>query len=128
MKSASNILWKGRKTFCGLPITFTKYELTENRLFVTTGFLNKEVDELLLYRILDIKYNISIINRIFGVGTITLYCADVCEGILKLVRIKKSRALRDMLSNYVEEERRKAGIQGKEIYGAVDEYVEHNGT
>ena len=36
-------LWRDRKrTLFGLPLSFTKYALTEERLFIETGFLNKK--------------------------------------------------------------------------------------
>ena len=38
-----DILWRDRKrTLFGLPLSFTKYELDEERLFVKTGFLDRK--------------------------------------------------------------------------------------
>lgn len=37
---SENILWKDRKrTLFGLPWSFTKYKLTEEKLIIQTGFL-----------------------------------------------------------------------------------------
>ena len=47
-------LWKDRKRWLGMPITFTRYALSEDRLFVSVGFLNIKDDEILLYRVRDI--------------------------------------------------------------------------
>ena len=47
-------LWKDRKRYLGLPLSFTRYMLSEDRLFVSVGFLNIKDDEILLYRIRDI--------------------------------------------------------------------------
>ena len=33
-------LWKDRKRILGMPISFTKYALTEDRIFMETGLLN----------------------------------------------------------------------------------------
>ena len=33
-------LWKDRKRHLGLPLSFTRYQLSEDRLFVSVGFLN----------------------------------------------------------------------------------------
>ena len=34
------IIWKDRKRpFMGLPLSFTRYELTEQKLLINTGFL-----------------------------------------------------------------------------------------
>mgnify|MGYP000064782610 FL=1 len=50
-----NIVWKDRKrTLFGLPWSFTKYSLSDDRLFISTGFLSTKEDEVRLYRIMDI--------------------------------------------------------------------------
>lgn len=122
MADKSNLVWKGRKCIFGLPISFTRYELTDSTLYVSKGFFNRETDQLLLYRVLDIKYNISFIGRILGVGTITLFCADSTDKNLKLEKIKTSRNVWELISKNVEEERKKAGIRGKEIYGVGEDH------
>ena len=45
-------LWSDckRVVFFGLPLSFTKYRLTTNRLFVNTGFLTQREDEVRLYQ------------------------------------------------------------------------------
>ena len=72
----NNILWKDRKRILGMPITFTKYTVDDDRLYIQEGFFKTEVNEILLYRILDVKSTRTLGQKIFGVGTVTLYCAD----------------------------------------------------
>ena len=112
-------LWKDRKRILGMPITFTKYEVTANRLITHRGLLRTETDELLLYRIMDIKMSRTLGQKLFGVGTVTIYCADQSSGTLALQNIKKPDAVRRFLSKIVEEERTAKGITGREIYGAA---------
>jgi len=57
-------------------------------LFVSTGLFTVEENELLLYQILDIKLQIRFIDRIFGVGTITLFTVDETNRKLILKNIK----------------------------------------
>lgn len=116
----SSIVWKDRKRIFGLPISFTKYSATNDRLFVSKGLLSVEENELLLYRILDLKLNISLFDRMFGVGTLTLYCADETERELKIQCVKKPREVRDMLSKMIENERIRTGVRGREIFGAAE--------
>ena len=47
-------LWKDRKRYFGMPISFTRYSLSEDRLFLSVGFLSIRDDEILLYRVRDI--------------------------------------------------------------------------
>lgn len=112
-------LWKDRKRILGMPISFTRYEVTDDRLTTHVGFFHTETDEILLYRVLDIKMRRSLGQKMFGVGTITLYCADKSDSMLELKNIKKPDAVRRFLSKVVEQERTLKGITGREIYGAA---------
>ena len=38
-KVKMNFLWNDRRRRMGLPLSFTRYALTEDRLFLDTGFL-----------------------------------------------------------------------------------------
>ena len=49
------MIWQDRKRILGLPLTFTQYALSEDRVFVQTGLLNTRFEEALLYRIQDIS-------------------------------------------------------------------------
>ena len=51
-------LWKDRKRHLGLPLSFTRYSLSEDRLFCEKGFLNLKCDEVLLYRVRDLQLNL----------------------------------------------------------------------
>jgi len=112
------ILWKDRKRYLGLPISFTVYSLDNNRLYLKRGFLNSVMDELLLYRVLDVKLSRSLGQKIFGVGTILLSTADQSNPSLTIKNIRHSDRTRKLISNIVERERNEKRIMGKEMYGA----------
>lgn len=114
----SEILWKDRKRVCGLPLTFTKYTLDKDRLYIKKGFFASETNELLLYRALDIKSSRNLWQKICGVGTISLYSADQSHNNLELKNVKKSEQVRKFLSVLIEQRRNEKGITGREIYGA----------
>lgn len=116
--SIKEILWNDKKRILGLPISFTKYSLDEDRLYIQTGLMKTEINEILLYRILDIKSSRSIGQKIFGVGTITLICADQNNRELELKNVKNPIKLHKFLSEIIENERKEKGIVGREIFGA----------
>ena len=64
-------LWKDRKRYFGLPLSFTRYRLSEDRLFLEKGFFNINADEVLLYRVRDLELNMRITQRIFGVPCVS---------------------------------------------------------
>ncbi len=98
----NNIIWKDRKRFLGLPLSFTRYSLSEDRLFLSVGFLNLRDDEILLYRIQDITTSRSLWQRIFGVGTITVASSDKTLPLLVLQNVKDPIAVKELLHEQVE--------------------------
>ena len=68
---SAEYIWKDRKrTIFGLPLSFTVYKLTKDKLLIESGFLSKKEEEIRLYRIMDLTLNRPIGQRISGVGTI----------------------------------------------------------
>ena len=120
-------LWADTKRWLGMPLTFTKYRVDNNRLYCKTGFLKTQTDELLLYRILDIKSSQTLGQRMFGVGTVVLFCSDKSSGVLELKNIKKPDQVRRFLSELVEQKRSETGIKGREIYGSGNPMPPHPG-
>ena len=96
-------LWKDRKRHLGLPLSFTRYSLSDDRLFVSEGFLNIKDDEVLLYRVRDIDTQRSLWQRLFGVGTVTVMSSDKTMPTLVLKNIKDPLMVKELIHNQVEE-------------------------
>ena len=110
-----------------MPLSFTVYEITNDRFILRRGFFRTETDEILLYRILDIKMVRTLGQKIFGVGTVTLFSADQSHHTVELQSIKHPEKVRRFLSNIVERERTQKGLLGKEIYGTASAGMRHDG-
>ncbi len=95
-------LWHDRKRIFGLPITFTRYALSEDRLFLKRGFLNVSQDEVVLYRVRDLRVRISLWQRIFGVGTVTVVSTDKSIPELVLKNIRQPNEVKELIHEYVE--------------------------
>lgn len=113
------ILWRDRKRILGMPISFTRYEVSSSRLILRVGFFKTVTQEILLYRILDIKLERTLGQKLLGVGTVILYSADQTNPTLELKNIKKSDAVRTFLSRQIEQQRDAKRITGREMYGAA---------
>lgn len=125
----ANIIWSDRKRHLGLPISFTKYSMTEDRLFVDTGFFNLTQDEVRLYRILDVKLKRSLGQRIFGVGSIFVSSSDQNLGTFEIRNVKNASQVKEMISVHVEEQREAKRVVGREYMGGdvdFDDDVEEN--
>ncbi|RHV12977.1 PH domain-containing protein [Clostridium sp. OM05-9] len=127
----AEIIWKDRKRiFFGLPWTFTKYSLSEDRLFISTGFFSVQEDEVRLYRIMDVSLERKLWQRMCGLGTIKCCSADKTMGDFEIKNIKKSREVKEMLSNMVEDERTKKKVSSREFMDherdEFDDYDDHD--
>lgn len=96
-------LWKDRKRYLGLPISFTRYAVSEDRLFLSIGFLNIKDEEVLLYRIRDLSVNRTLGQRIFGVGSITVASSDKSQPILLIKNVKDPVSVKELIHSQVEE-------------------------
>ena len=96
-------LWKDRKRYLGMPISFTRYMLSEDRLFLSVGFLNIKDDEILLYRVRDIDTSRSLWQRLFGVGTVVVMSSDKSMPTLVLKNIKDPVTIKELIHEQVEE-------------------------
>jgi len=108
-------LWKDRKRYFGLPLSFTRYSLSEDRLFISVGFLNIKDDEILLYRVRDIDTSRSLWQRLFGVGTVTVMSSDKTMPTLVLKNIKDPVFVKELLHKQVEEMKIKRRVRVGEI-------------
>lgn len=101
--SGTSFLWQDRKRHLGLPLSFTRYAVSEDRLFQSIGFLSIKDEEVLLYRIRDLSVSRTLWQRIFGVGSITVTSSDKSQPSLLLKNVKNPMAVKELIHNQVEE-------------------------
>ena len=94
-----------RLLFFGLPWTFTKYTISPSLLTISQGLLNTTEDDCYMYKIQDVKLNKTLLERIFGLATITCYTGDVTHREIKLEHIKHSDEIKTFLLKTSEEAR-----------------------
>ena len=110
-----NLVWHDRKRiWCGLPWTFTQYGLSEDRLCVEHGFFNVTGYEVRLYRVLNVNISRSLIQRLFGLGTVHLDSTDRDLNCFDIVNIKNSENVKEMISESIEKERLRNRVSSRE--------------
>ena len=117
-------LWKDRKRYFGLPLSFTRYSLSEDRLFVSEGFLNLKDDEVLLYRVRDIDTRRSLWQRLFGVGTVIVVSSDKTMPNMVLKNIKDPVMVKELIHRQVEEMKIRRRVRFGEIMTASDDELD----
>ena len=119
----NKIIMKERKrwTFFGIPWTFTKYTLMTKKLILTEGLLKTVENEILLYRVLDISLSRTLMQKMFGLGTVTVYSQDKTNPTLVIKNIKHSREFRDALADAVEKDRIRMKMRQSEF---IDQHTD----
>ena len=104
--ASTKIIWTDKKRlFFGLPISFTTYTLTEDKLLINYGIFSKHEEEVRLYRITDFSVTQTIFQRIFRVGNVNISSSDNRQGDFSLICIKKPYEVKEILTGMVETER-----------------------
>ncbi len=115
MNKHKDIVWSDRKrNFLGLPWTFTRYQLSPNRLFIETGFLNSREAEIRLYRVTDMTLTRNLWQKLIGTGTIHCDSADPTMRDFDIKNIKNPFDTKEQLSELVEKNRRENHVYMRE--------------
>ena len=115
MKLPNNTVWSDRKhTLFGLPWSFTKYILTDEKLLIVKGVFKQTEEEIRLYRILDMSLTRTVRERIDRVGTIHCCSSDKTASEFDIKHIKEPRHVKELLSELVEKQRIARGVSIRE--------------
>ena len=107
-----------RWLFFGLPFTFTKYILDAKCLKLCKGFFTTTEDDILLFRVMDISIRRSLIQRIFGLGTMIIISSDKTNPNLEVKNIKNVHKFKSVLDERVEKDRLRMRFKAGEFVGS----------
>ncbi len=127
MKLPNNTVWSDRKhTLFGLPWSFTKYILTDEKLLIVKGLFKQTEEEIRLYRIFDMSLTRTLRERIDRVGTIHCCSGDKTAPEFDIKRIRNPRQVKETLSDLVEKQKIARGVSVREEMGNTIDH-DHNG-
>lgn len=115
MKLGIETIWEDRKRILGMPISFTKYYLSEDRLFVQHGFFNMHMEEVVLYRVTDISVRVTLGQRIFGLGTVLIHSSDKTTPHLEIRNIREPLMVKELIHQHVEQMKLQRGVRVNEF-------------
>ena len=101
----SNVVWYDRKHYYGFPVSSVRYEISEDRLFYSTGILNQKYEQLQLYLIRDLSVTRTLGQRLCGVGNVIVTTGE--GEIITLENIRAPYHVKELIYNYMEEEKRR---------------------
>lgn len=117
MKKEFDYIWTDKKrTLFGLPLSFTRYFLTEKKFITRVGFFTIVEDEFDLYRVADKKLTMTLGQRIFKCGTITMNVKDVDTPVKEVKSVKNPRQVLQLLDEQIEKVRDMYNIRGRDMF------------
>jgi len=75
----------------------TAYEVTPDRIEWSRGILNRRVDNLDMFRVVDIKLRRSILDCLLGIGTVVVVSKDETDPRFEFNKVRYPRDLYDIL-------------------------------
>lgn len=73
------------------------YEVTPNRVEYSRGILDREVDNLDMFRVIDLRMHRSLLDCVLGIGTVVLLTTDKTDPEFVFQKIRHSRRLYDII-------------------------------
>ncbi len=95
------IYWSGKINHFGLPLSFTTYEVSDDYLTIREGLLNLRESQTKLFKITDINLKMSLIDRLFGQGSLELFTTENNDPVVVLKNIKNPREVRNLLNSCI---------------------------
>lgn len=100
-----------RWLFLGLPFTFTKYTVTEEQITINSGLFTRIENDCYMYKIQDVQHTATLVEKLFGLGTVVCFTGDTTHPNLELKHIKHSREIK----SYILEESENARIRRRTV-------------
>ena len=98
-----------------LSVRCTSITITTQRLRLSRGILTRMYDDLEFYRVKDLTLTQPLLQRLVGLGRVTLLTSDSTHPTLELRAIRDPLAVRDILREQVEIMRRERGVRELDV-------------
>jgi len=92
-----------------------RYEITSERVKITTGLLSRKTHEIELYRVRDYSVVEPFWLRLVGCGDVVLVTADRSTPHFILHAVPRAQTLKDQIRQHTERMRQRRGVRDLEI-------------
>ncbi len=93
-----------------LKLKMTRYEVTPERIEWGRGIFDRRVDNLDMYRVIDLNMRRTVFDCIFGIGTVGLITTDKTDPEFEFEKVHRPRELYDIIKNASLEADRRSGV------------------
>jgi membrane protein YdbS with pleckstrin-like domain len=91
-------------------LKMTYYEISADRIEWSRGILDRQVDNLDMFRVVDLKMRRSLLDCIFGIGTVGLITTDKSDPEFVFQKIRRPRELYDVIKKASLDADRQTGV------------------
>ena len=91
---------------------------------IDKGFFNKLENDCFMYKVQDVTLKRTLIERIFGLGTVICYTSDVTSKELVMKHIKNSSQIKQFILQNSEEQKLKRKVLNTMNIGVDDSDIE----
>lgn len=109
------VIWKY------LVVRTSMFELTSERLRITTGILNQRIDEIELYRVKDSQMVRPWWMRLTGLASIVMETSDRSMPTLTIPAVPGGAEIRELLRKHVELQRDRKRVREMDFEGPADD-------
>jgi membrane protein YdbS with pleckstrin-like domain len=88
------VLWLGVKVII---LKCTSYRISQDRIEYERGVLNRCMDNLDMFRVTDVRLHRTLLDRLWGIGTVEVLSSDETHPTLWLAKIRDPRNAYDIL-------------------------------
>ena len=92
-----------------------RYEVTSERVKITTGLLSRRTNEIELYRVRDYSIVEPFWLRLVGCGDVVLLTADNTSPSFVLHAVPRAATLKDQIRTHTERMRQRRGVRSLEV-------------
>lgn len=93
-----------------LALKMIYYEVNADRIEWSRGILDRRVDNIDMFRVIDLKMRRSLLDCIFGIGTVALVTTDKSDPEFIFEKMRYSRDLYDIIKKASLDADRKTGV------------------
>jgi membrane protein YdbS with pleckstrin-like domain len=76
-----------------------RYRITNQRMVIESGVISRQIDEIDMRTVEDLDFRQSLLERLLGIGDITVISSDRTNARTRLVGLGRPRELRELLRN-----------------------------
>jgi membrane protein YdbS with pleckstrin-like domain len=93
-----------------LKLKTTYYEVCPDRIEWSRGIFDRKVDNLDMFRVIDLKLRRSLLDCVFGIGTVELITTDKTDPQFTFEKMRDSRTLYDVIKKASLEADRRSSV------------------